>query len=78
MKWIKHKVEIDKIDKFVTDYIVVIKNAAANLEHLYCVFQYKDDPIIHMTSIFDFIDKYSIIKSIGTIEKFYSYQVLNS
>lgn len=80
MKWNKHKVESDKIDKFAADYMVIIRKGVADnlLEHFYCVYKYANNPIIYINSIFDFLDEYPNIKIKGAIEKFYSYQVLNS
>lgn len=78
MKWSKHKVEIDKLDQFFNDYKKVILKGEANLEHLYYALTYKDNPIIYIGSIFDFIDNYPVIKSLGVLHKFYTYQVLNS
>lgn len=78
MKWSKHKVEIDKLDQLFNDYKKVILKGDADLEHLYYALIYKDNPIIYIGSIFDFIDNYPVIKSLGVLHKFYTYQVLNS
>lgn len=78
MKWSKHKVEIDKLDQLFNDYKKIILKGDADLEHLYYALTYKDNPIIYIGSIFDFIDSYLIIKSLGVLHKFYTYQVLNS
>ena len=76
MKWTKHKV--DDVDKFAADYIKVIRKGEAQLEHMYCVFKFKDNEILQMFSIFDFIDGYTqhVITKDNVI-KLYTYQPFN-
>ena len=78
MKWNKHKVEIDKLDQLYVDYKKAILKGEANLDHIHYVLTYQNNPNIYIGSIFDFIDNFSILKSLGIITKFYTYQVLNS
>lgn len=76
MKWTKHKIE--DVDKFAAEYIKIIRKGEANLEHMYCVFLFNDNPIVQMLSIFDFIDAYNARQiTKDAIIKIYSYQPFN-
>ena len=78
MKWNKHKVELTLLNKFCEDYMQVIRRGDASLEHLYCVFKYKESDIPQMMLIFDFIDLYhNKTVTQETISILYTYQPSN-
>ena len=78
MTWDKRIINIDNLDTFYNVYKQMIKKGDTKLEHLYCIFLVKDCNVIHIHSIFDFIDSCTA-KTITkeTLTKLYIYQPFN-
>ena len=56
MRWNKHKVELFQLDKFCKTYMAIANSGNPDLEHMYCIFQYKESSIPQIRQIFDFIN----------------------
>ena len=77
MEWSKHKIEIKDLQKFYTDYMKVIKQGNADLDHCYCLYKYKDSSILYFNSIFDFLDNSANIIKFMPLQEFYFCQKIN-
>jgi hypothetical protein len=69
--WHKHKIEVDQLQKFYEDYIKVIRKGEAKLEDCYCIWKYKDSPLIYMHALIDFLNGYKAITEFLPVEEFY-------
>lgn len=56
MERAKKVIEIKDIPALFSQCKTAIKAGIQTTEFLTCVFQYKDDPVIYMYSVFDWID----------------------
>ena len=73
-EWIKHKIEVENLNKFYQDYLKILKKNEADLSQCYCIWKYKDESIMYFHSINDFIINYTNIIAFAPIVKFTLYQ----
>lgn len=76
MDFNKQLIEIKNLPILRLQLKAKIKTASPELEHIKCIFGYKEDSIVYIYTAFDFIDHYDDIIKDGRLEKFYIYQLI--
>ena len=72
----KQLIEVNNLPSLRTQLQAQIKTASPTIQHMKCLFGYKDSTIIYVYTAFDFLDHYNEILDGGTLEKFYIYQLI--
>ena len=71
MKWVKRKIDTNDLQNFYNDYSKLIKSGNTQLDNCYCLWKYKDSPLVYLHNLFDFIDNYKNLSEFMPIEEFY-------
>ena len=79
MNWDKHQIEVANLPQFYENFSKLIKTGDNKLEHCYCFWKYKGCPIVHLYSLFEFLDHYPAMMEdpILSIEEFIFCQPLD-
>jgi len=72
----KQLIEVHNLPSLRTQLQAQVKVASPTIQHIKCLFGYKDSTIIYAYTAFDFLDHYDEILNNGVLEKFYIYQLI--
>lgn len=77
MNWQRKLIEVNNLPVLRAQFEAQIKTANPDIEKIKCIFGYKDENIVYVYTVFEFLDKYQTITSQGALEKFYLYQLID-